>query len=582
MGAPSSPDQVEVIVIGGGPVGLVSALQLGRAGVTTLLLERRASFSRHTKAGGIHARTMEIYRQWGLADTIRHQGGGGAGVFTAGWVTRLTGIELGSLTVGASQEELDLFHSWSPELMALCGQDIYEPILAEAAAAHPSVQLRLGAEAAAIRQDEYGVTVDYTDADGALRQARARYVIAADGVRSPVRQWLGAGEDALPSFGNSINVLFKAPLEAARAGRNYGLFWVVNGDTQGALSWKRRQDLWSYNFEAADGEDPALYTPERCIGLIRAATGVADLPVEVLSILHWQHDQSVTRSWRQGRVFLAGDAAHRFPPHGGFGMNSGVQDSHNLVWKLIARLRWRAEDALLDTYEAERRPVAQANGEQCLINTRRMAETGWLLKSPEILADIETPEGEATRQRIAAGVPKQREQFFSQGQQFGQIYTSSAVIDDGTEVPLSTVSDYIPTGSPGARAPHVWLTDEFGRRFSTIDLYDGGFVLLAAEGGEVWEDAARRATKTTGAPVSAFRIGDPDYQQDPSAQSWADLNGVSETGAVLVRPDGHVGARWAQAPGRPAQALISALSAILGTCPNVLEPRKSEHQEALP
>lgn len=561
QGPASVIEEVDVAIIGGGPVGLASAIQLGRAGIRTLLLERRPNFSRHTKAGGIHARTMEIYRQWGIADTIREKSGSN-GVFSSGWVTRLAGEELGSLTMGADPAERDLFHSWSPELMALCGQDLYEPILADEAGKYPSVSIRLGSKVVAIEQDAEGVTADYVS-DGARRQVRATYAIAADGVRSPVRQWLGIGEDALPSFGDSINVLFKAPLEQARAGRSYGLFWVVNAETQGALSWKRRADLWSYNFEAAEGEDPAIYTPERSAELIRAATGVPDLPVEVLSILHWQHDQSVTDHWRAGRIFLAGDAAHRFPPHGGFGMNSGVQDSLNLAWKLVARLRWGAGDRLLDSYQAERKPVARQNADQCILNTKRMVETGWLLKDRQALADIEKPGGAALRQKIANGVPKQREQFFSQGQQFGHIYASNAVVNDGSEAEPSTVSEYRPTGHPGARAPHVWLVDADGRQFSTIDLYDGGFTLLIASGGVPWLAAAKAVAQTHALPLQAFRIGAPGHDQRPGDARWDDVAGVFDDGALLIRPDGHVGARWPALPTDPAGALIDGLSHIL-------------------
>jgi putative polyketide hydroxylase len=560
---PSEPETFEVVIIGGGPVGLVSAIQLGRAGIKTLLLERRSTFSVHPKAAGTHARTMEIYRQLGLANAIRKNASDYNGAFSIGWTTRLNGIEIGGLTIGDKQADIDLFRRWSPETMAFCSQDIYEPLFADATHSYATIELRLGAEATGISQTPEGVNVEYTSPQHGKRTVFAQYAIGADGIRSPTRLRLGITEDALPSFGNSVNVVFEADMESLRAGREYGLFWIVNADIQGAFAWRRRGNLWSFNFEAGPGEDPAIYTADRCADIIRLAAGVPDLSLRVISILHWRHDQSVTDRWRAGRVFLAGDAAHRFPPHGGFGMNSGVQDSHNLAWKLVARLRWQAGEGLLDSYEKERKPVAQRNGEQCVLNTKRMEETGWLLKNPQALASIETPEGEPLRQKIRGAIPKQREQLFSQGQQFGQLYSSEAVIDDGTPVVESSVSEYRPTGRPGARAPHHWLLDMQGKEFSTIDLYDGGFVLLAARDGEAWVSAASQIADTTRIRLSGFLIGSAHCREVPGGTPWNDVVGISASGAALIRPDGYVGARWTSLPKDPRQVLEAALVHIL-------------------
>src|SRR5882757_4209457 len=156
----------EVVVVGGGPVGLVSAIQLGRAGIETLLLERRATFSTHPKSGGIHARTMEIYRQLGISDLIQENGRSANGALTLGWMTSLNGIEIGSISVGASEEDQERFRTWSPETMVSCTQDIYEPILGEVVGRYPSVSLRMSSEATSLTQDETGVTIGYSDAEG--------------------------------------------------------------------------------------------------------------------------------------------------------------------------------------------------------------------------------------------------------------------------------------------------------------------------------------------------------------------------------------------------------------------------------
>lgn len=549
-------ESYEVVIIGAGPVGLVSAIQLGRAGIKTLLLERRATFSTHPKSGGIHARTMEIYRQLGISHLIQENGRSSNGALTLGWMTSLNGIEIGSITVGASEEERERFRTWSPETMVSCTQDIYEPILGEVVRRYPSVSLRMSSEATSVAQDETGVTIGYSDGDGE-KIVRADYVVGADGVRSPTRRWLGITESGVEPFGNSINVVFDADLEPYRAGRDYGLFWVLNAKTQGAFGSRKSGTYWSYNFTVPAEEDPASYAPERCVETIRAAIGVAGVPIRVVSILHWKLEQAVTDHWRAGRVFLAGDASHRFPPHGGFGMNSGLQDSQNLVWKLVARLRWGAGDGLLDSYEAERKPIAEQNGEQCLVNTRRLAAVGG--PDAAALAMIETPEGQALREKMRASLSGQREQILSQGQQFGQIYGSGALIDDGTSAEESTISNYRPTGHPGARAPHFWLED--GR--STIDLYDGGFVLFAARHGEAWLEAAASAAKSVSAPLSAFQIGGSGCQLRSGGLAWEEVVGVSGEGAILIRPDGYVAARWAALPNDPALALKGALALLL-------------------
>ena len=555
-------DSTEVVVIGGGPVGLASVIQLGRAGVRAVLLERRATFSRHPKAGAIHPRTMEIFRQWGVADRVR-ESGGGDGSMSFSWVTRLTGIELGTLTMCSDPKERELFYNWSPELVCLCGQDVYEPILADLARTYSSIEIRLGCQMQSITQDSERVFVEYKDNEGRTARIEARYAIGSDGVRSLTKEALGIQEDALPSLSHSINVLFEAPLDPYRAGRTYGIFWIVNGDTRGALFWKRRGDLWSYNFDVRAGEDPQSYTADRCAELIRAAVGAEGLPVKIHSMLHWQRDQAVTKQWRKGRVFLAGDAAHRFPPSGGFGMNSGVQDSQNLSWKLIARLRWGAGDALLDSYEAERLPVARFNSEQTVIASRRLGEMWAPLRDAQALADIEKPSGELLRNKIAASIPKQRDELYSQGQQFGRIYQSTAVMDDGTQARESTVSEYHPTGHPGARATHFWLNGNDGRRLSSIDLYDGGFKVFTGIHGSCWIEACREIPRVLSVSISGVQIGTAGFQPAAGQEDWTSVFEIEDSGAVLIRPDGHIAARWKRGSAQASALLIAALRQVL-------------------
>lgn len=568
------PERTQVVVLGAGPVGLATALQLGKWGVDTLLLERRSTLSRHPKAGGIHARTMEIYRRWGVADEIRSVGRGTEvidptkplGPTGAGWMTRLNGIPLGHIAYGSSAADVELFASYSPESGAGCGQDLYEPILYRVVQQHDSVTTMMGTRGVLRNNDDNGVSVELINEQSGetIGTVRADYVVSCEGIRSSVRSQLNIGESGTAPFGNSINVRFSADLEEHRDGRRFGLFWVVNADTQGALGWRRRGNEWTYNFEAKPGEDPAIYDEDRCAEIVRQAVGDPTIDVQIESILHWQHDQAVADRWSSGRVFLAGDAVHRFPPHGGFGMNSGVQDSVNLAWKLAAVVAGNAPAGLLDSYEVERRPVAVFNGEQALINTRNMEETGWLLEDASGLSLLEqdSHEGSRARAEFAESVQRQREQFYSQGQQFGLSYSSPILVDDQSPAIPSTVSEYLPNARPGSRAPHLWLRAPDGEQLSTIDLFYEGFVVLAGSDGSSWATAAAQVADELGVRIDAHVVG---VELDLVApDSLGQLYGIASDGAVLVRPDGYVAYRSSHAPKDAYAALSHAMGIALG------------------
>ena len=555
----------DVLVIGGGPVGHAMALQLGQAGISALVVERRPARATHPKALGVHARTMEFYRQWGLADKLTSLGLRAEDAQGFAWMTRVTGIELGRVMFTEDPGMLETWSRQSAEQTTMVSQVRLEQVLAEAVAELSTVELRFGTEMAQLEQDDEGVTATLVRRSTGERSLfRTRYVVAADGVRGPTRRLLRISEEAEEPYGQSVNVHFRsARLDELKAGRPYILWWIVNADSPGTfwpLGWEHR---WIYNFEA-DPSRPADYADEEyCAERIRAASGDANLDVEIVEILRWDHESAVADEWRRGRVFLVGDAAHRFPPHGGFGLNSGVQDTVNLAWKLIAVLRGQAGDELLDSYERERRPVARLNADQTTLNTKQMAETGWLSGDRYDMSVIETPSGAALRKMIGDAVPKQRYQFLSQGLQFGMIYESSAVVPDGRPPVRSSIFDYRMTSTPGARVPQATFCRADGTKVTTQGLLDGSrFVVLTGAGGGAWAAAAPRVAVALGLELVVYEVR-PGGEATLDGGSFEEVFEISQSGVIVVRPDGHVGFRCDHAPDDAAEVLCGALTEIL-------------------
>lgn len=508
MSAPRS-EQCSVLIVGGGPTGLIASVLLGRLGVSNILIDKHPSTSLFPKARKLNTRTMEILRVLGLEAEVR------TAAEQLGDIPLMLGGETlaGQVRLRIAGEPYDDGTDRSPTTWAFCAQNRLEPILRSYAERQPGSDVRFGCEITDVEQDADGVTASVCERSTAARSTiRADYAIAADGAHSFVRDALGIGTSGPGDASEWLNILFRADLETVRGSNRSMLFNVRNEMVEGIIGMSGEGD---WILLCPDVPEP---TRDRCTEMIRLAAGVSDLPVEILALNHWQRATRIADRFHSGRVFLAGDAAHRLIPSGAFGLNTGVQDSHNLAWKLAMVTSGCADPHLLDSYELERRPVAARNVE--------LSQRFW-----------ESGTGAAL------------------GYVLGFAYERGAVVPDGTGPPHldDPVSDYVPNARPGSRAPHWWLEGRMGGP-SSIDLFDRDFVLITREGDEVWSTNVVESAGA-GMPIRHVRL---------SPGPWVDLCGVGPSGAVLVRPDGHVAwrVRSLTGPERARQELRSALDAL--------------------
>ncbi|WP_034260566.1 FAD-dependent oxidoreductase [Actinospica robiniae] len=539
--ASKEAERVPVLIVGGSLVGLSASLFLGRLGIEHLLVERHAGTSHHPRGRGNNVRTMELYRGAGVEQLIRD---------AASVLAENHGIlQAGSLT-GPDQEWLfrqidpgGALSRLSPSGWCLCSQNDLEPVLLDAALVQ-GADIHFGTELVSFEEHGQGVTAQIRIREtGQTRTVEADYLVAADGPRSPVRERLGIGHTGKGDLFHNVSVTFKAKQLADVVGdRRFIVCYLTNPQSEGALLPVDNQENWVFHapWRPNDGETLEDFTDERCAELIRTATGVPDLEVEITGKAPWHAAERIAERYGTDRVFLVGDSAHEMSPTGAFGSNTGIQDAHNLAWKLAAVLEGWAGPALLRTYEAERRPVALATAERASARSAEHQHPGY-----------EVSPGTGRQPGMLAIV-------------FGYRYASSAVCGapkDAEAVP----QDFRPSAEPGRRAPHMWLLRQ-GVRVSTLDLYEKNPVLLTGPEGGDWHAAGLRLAAAAGVPLDCYRVG-PGSGDDlvPEAEDadWAQLHGVAADGAVLVRPDGFVAWRSHGSSAEPGRVLAEALEKVL-------------------
>ncbi len=531
------PQETEVLIVGGGPVGLSAAIELGRRGVPCLIVEPRRTVSQlRPRAKTVSARTMEHFRRWGLAERLRE-----VAPLKVDWshdvvfCTTLLGHEVMRFThcFGLSPQRTDVFAEAGQQI----AQPLVEEVLREAVSDLESCHLCLGWSLHTLHQHDDGVEATMMNEQGDQRQIRASYVLGCDGARSAVRAAIGAHyvgtSDLRPNFG----FVFRAPGLAKRQPHGPAVqYWVLNPACPGVMGRMDMEDQWWAGVNGVSAEtgqaDP--------LALIHGLVG-AKIDAEVLGTDPWTARMLLADRYRSGRVFLAGDAAHLNPPWGGHGFNTGIGDAVNVGWKLAAVLDgWGGED-LLASYEAERRPIAERTIREATANMSVLAPE---LGSREL--DVSGRVGEHARRAAARVIQASKDrEFHSLGIVLGYQYDASPVIvDDGTP-PLPESQAYSPTARPGARLPHLWLPDgaslydRLGNGLSLLRLRDDADVVPFTE-----------SATAHGVPLTVVEL---------RGQSLEEFYAAS---LLLVRPDQHVAWRGTSVDRATAGTILERIRGV--------------------
>ncbi|MFF7187650.1 FAD-dependent oxidoreductase [Streptomyces sp. NPDC008222] len=532
-------EYVPVLIAGGSLVGLSAAVFLGRLGIQHRVVERHAALSTHPRARRNNIRTMELFRTAALEPEIRK---------AAGTLSHNRGILRVDTLHGEHREWLEAPIAGRPPEVDLCStvrcdcsQYDLEPVLLQGAR-DLGGDVRFGTELLSFSQDGHGVDAVVRSADsGETRRVRADYLLAADGPRSPVRERLGIGQSGAGDLFHRVSVTFRSKrLREVVGEERFILCYVTHPSGEGLLQPVDNKEQWVFQLPwfPERGQTVEHLTDDRCAGHIRAAAGVRDLDVEITSKALWRASERLADRYRDGRVFLIGDSAHEMPPTGAFGANTGIQDAHNLVWKVAAVLRGWAGPGLLDSYESERRPVAQVTSAQATLRAPGAQRSGHTART--------SADNSIDPMTVALGYR----------------YVSAAVV--GADAGAPTIPDHLHlSADPGTRAPHMRVTHN-GARISTIDLYERSFVLLC--GRPDWREAAQAAGGRLNVPLDAYLIGSgAGYDLDTGhGPHWSTVHGTTPDGAVLVRPDGFVAWRTDSEPTDGEGELAAVLLRVLG------------------
>lgn len=582
--------ETDVLVVGAGPAGASAALLLATYGVDVVMITRYGKVADTPRAHYTNQRTVEIFRDLGIEDAVIKDSVSAEAASHVTLATSLAGDELGRIPVKyfEPRRASDYFTA-SPCLMTEAPQDILEPILVEEGQLR-GAKVRFDTEYVGHEQHEEGVVVRLHDRlTGTDHDVRARYLVGADGARSKVAADLDLPFEGPGPLAGSLDILIEADLSRWTAHRPSILYAMLQPGIEGkglnvrALRmikpWSEWILMWGYDLNEGPPDLTEEFVREVAVQLV----GSEDFEMRIKSISPWTVNHRHATTLAKGRVFCVGDAVHQHPPTGGLGSNTSIQDSYNLAWKLAHVLRGTASSTLLESYDAERAPIARqvveranksAADNMALIRAFDLTDTSDPAAVAEHLAARKEPgpRGERIRRALHEAMTIKSFEFLGHGVEFNQRYSSCAIVPDGSppeEFKRDPEMYAQHTTRPGAKLPHAWVTHR-EQKVSTLDLGGRGeFSIYTGIGGAEWLKAAESLSAKRRVTLRPVVIGPGQEYEDPFF-TWTEIKEISESGVLLIRPDLYVAYRHAAAPSSAEEAhrlLAAALDSVLGQQP---------------